>query len=385
MQPVGNETEPATTGNDPAGSNGPEDQNLSAWEKRQIQRKEKLKQAALALADRVIKAADDYEKEKQEIREEEKKAAEEAEKDKQKKKRSPKQLYPNALAHVYRMAAGNRGTQEDSSKLDLWVKDPLTPAFEPMRRFLWLTRRPSSNDGPADEVSEKEAEMYMHGAHQPVDTYMNSLRQLSSTAERAHLIAATRFGRAGYVSSPRLVMPVISEFILHRFYWNFMRRRRTRDKTIDRNVTRAQKLGLNVPKPLTVKDAPYIRRKVFDWAEELTRDFTGGKPTKLAKDKIAEKITQRVKEKITGKITDNFTHDIITADLAANIVKKLTTSLTPVSIDEVTRKMKGRNASDKPDDTIETIAEDIAENVVSGAAAEITQIVTTWLGTSTKH
>ena len=121
-------------------------------------------------------------------------------------------------------------------------------------------------------------ELYLYGEHQPADTYMSSLRQLVSTAERSHLIAATKFGRAGYLSAPRLVKPIISEFLLHRFYWNFMRRRRSRKSNTDetRNITRAQKLGLNVPKPLTVEEVPIIRRQIYKWAEKITADLTRG-------------------------------------------------------------------------------------------------------------
>ena len=299
-QPDGNAAEPTE-------SNGHEGGNLSARERRQIYRKDKLKQAAMELADRVIKAAADYEKEKQEIREEEKEAEKEAEKDKQKKKRARK----NCIRTHWPMSIGwppvNGGTKQDPSVLDLWIKDPLTPAFEPMRRFLWLTRRPHPNENLTEKEIEKEAEkeagLYLHGTHQPVDTYMNSLRQLISTAERAHLIAATRYGRAGYVSSPRIVPPVISEFILHRFYWNFMRLRRARDKTIDRDIPRAQKLGLNVPRPLTVENIPYIRRKVYDWAEKITADYKGvNRPYQPTTTDIAEKISQtRQRKKLHGK------------------------------------------------------------------------------------
>ena len=119
---------------------------------------------------------------------------------------------------------------------------------------------------------DKEVELYLYGKHQPVDTYMSSLRQLASTAERARLIAAVRHG-AGYVSSPRLPTSIISEIALHRFRWNFMRRRREKKKF--RNYTRARKLGLGVPGALTVNDVSEIRHKVFEWAQKITNNFRG--------------------------------------------------------------------------------------------------------------
>ena len=199
---------------------------------------------------------------------------------------APGRQRPNDLAYVYRLAINKRGPGEDKAAMNLWVNDPFPPMFEPSRRFLWLTRRTVPRLDPGDEGNEKfteqierEVDLYLHGAHQPADTYMSSLRQLISTAERSHLIAATRFGRAGYVSAPRLVKPVISEFLLHRFYWNYMRRRRTRKSNTDeaRNITRAQKLGLNVPEPLTVEEVPIIRRQIYNWAEQVTTDLTGRK------------------------------------------------------------------------------------------------------------
>ena len=190
---------------------------------------------------------------------------------------------PNDLAHVYRLAINKRGVSDNKAAMNLWVNDPYSPMFEPSRRFLWLTRRTIPEHNPDDKDDEtfnkqieSEVELYLYGEHQPADTYMSSLRQLISTAERSHLIAATRYGRAGYVSSPRLVKPVISEFLLHRFYWNYMRRRRSKkSNTIEtRNITRAQKLGLNVPEPLTVKEVPIIRRQIYKWAEKITADLT---------------------------------------------------------------------------------------------------------------
>ena len=192
------------------------------------------------------------------------------------------QRRPNDLAYVYRLAINKRGTGEDKAAMNLWVKDPFPPMFEPSRRFLWMTRRTVPEDDLSDEEIKKqiesEVELYLYGEHQPADTYMSSLRQLVSTAERSHLIAATKFGRAGYVSAPRLVKPIISEFLLHRFYWNYMRRRRSKKSNTDetRNITRAQKLGLNVPKPLTVEEVPIIRRQVYKWAEKITADLTRG-------------------------------------------------------------------------------------------------------------
>ena len=192
------------------------------------------------------------------------------------------QRHPNDLAYVYRLAINKRGTGEDKAAMNLWVKDPFPPMFEPSRRFLWMTRRTVPEDDLSDEEIKKqiesEVELYLYGEHQPADTYMSSLRQLVSTAERSHLIAATKFGRAGYVSAPRLVKPIISEFLLHRFYWNYMRRRRSKKSNTDetRNITRAQKLGLNVPKPLTVEEVPIIRRQVYKWAEKITADLTRG-------------------------------------------------------------------------------------------------------------
>ena len=160
--------------------------------------------------------------------------------------------------------------------MDLWVWDENAPPFEPNRQFQWLTRRlPPTNGLTEEEIkeqSDKEVDLYLYGKHQPVDTYMSSLRQLASTAERARLIAAVRHG-AGYVSSPRLPTPIISELALHRFRWNFMRRRR--EKKVFRNNTRARKLGLSVPGALTVNNASTVRTKVFEWAQKITNHLRG--------------------------------------------------------------------------------------------------------------
>ena len=182
--------------------------------------------------------------------------------------RPERQQDPNDLAYAYRLAV-NKSVKE--AGLDLWVQDKYAPAFEPNRRFLWLSRRPvPTQDLSEEELQQqfdKEVKLYLYGKHQPVDSYMSSLRQLASTAERARLIASVRHG-AGYVSSPRLPSSIISEIALHRFRWNFMRRRR--EKKIKRNNTRARKLGLDVRGPLTVNDASTVRRKVFEWAQKIT-------------------------------------------------------------------------------------------------------------------
>lgn len=115
-------------------------------------------------------------------------------------------------------------------------------------------------------------ELYLYGKHQPVDTYMSSLRQLASTAERARLIASVRHG-AGYVSSPRMPTSIVSELALHRFRWNFMRRRR--EKKQYRNKTRALKLGLDVTGSLTVNNVSTVRTKVFEWAQKITNNLRG--------------------------------------------------------------------------------------------------------------
>ena len=188
-------------------------------------------------------------------------------------KRPVKQQSPNDQAYVYRLAV-NIPVKE--SGLDLWVWDKKAPAFEPHRRFLWLTRRPTPPlDLSKKEIKqqfEKEVELYLYGKHQPVDTYMSSLRQLASTAERARLIASVRHG-AGYVSSPRLPTSIVSELALHRFRWNFMRRRR--EKKQYRNKTRALKLGLDVTGSLTVNNVSTVRTKVFEWAQKITNNLRG--------------------------------------------------------------------------------------------------------------
>ena len=217
------------------------------------------------------------------------------------------QRRPNDLAYVYRLTINKRGTGEDKAAMNLWVKDPFPPMFEPSRRFLWMTRRTVPEDDLSDEEINKqiesEVELYLYGEHQPADTYMSSLRQLVSTAERSHLIAATRFGRSGYLSAPRLVKPIISEFLLHRFYWNFMRRRRSRKSNTDetRNITRAQKLGLNVPKPLTVEEVPIIRRQIYKWAEKITADLTRGNRQYRPRLKSQKKSQRASKKKLSGK------------------------------------------------------------------------------------
>ena len=180
---------------------------------------------------------------------------------------------PNDLAYAYRLAV-NKAVSE--AGLNLWVRDDYAPPFEPNRQFLWLTRRLPSPQPLTEEEAKKQADdevdLYLHGKHQPVDTYMSSLRQLASTAERARLPASAA-GGGGYVSSPRLPTSIISELALHRFRWNFMRRRR--EKRTHRNKTRARKLGLSVPGALTMNNASTVRTGVFEWAQKITRQLRG--------------------------------------------------------------------------------------------------------------
>ena len=149
-----------------------------------------------------------------------------------------------------------------------WIRDPLAPFFESGRKFLWLTRPPSKKKATEKE-KDYEVELYMHGRHQPVDTYMAALRQVSSVAERPHLIAITQHS-AGYVSNARRGEPIINELALQRFYWNFMRRRRSTSKKETRYIPRAHNFGLFVPNALTVEGAGKYRHEVFQWAEEIT-------------------------------------------------------------------------------------------------------------------
>ena len=197
--------------------------------------------------------------------------------------------YPNERAYVYRLAVNKLtpkrhgtdesegekeaenagegeggGENEDSIRLNLWVKDPLSPSFEPGRFFLRITRRP---DETGESCRDREAELYLDAKHQPADTYMSSLRRGASSAERAHLIASTRSG-AGYLSSPRKPKHAIAEFVLHRFGWNFMRKKRGSGGQHD---NRASELGLTLPGPLAVKRSPKIRKQVFNWAREITQ------------------------------------------------------------------------------------------------------------------
>ena len=155
--------------------------------------------------------------------------------------------------------------------LNLWVYDPRSPSFEPLRSFLWQSRRKEKGIETGKRPSraiKNEVDLYMKGKHQPVDTYMAALRQVASVAERAHLVASVRFS-AGYISNSRRLKPIVAELALQRFYWNFMRRRRTSEG--DRYVPRASKLGLSVRRALTVDDAGTYRHKVFDWAKEITK------------------------------------------------------------------------------------------------------------------
>ena len=174
-------------------------------------------------------------------------------------------------------ASDESEAEEDDKKnivldpLNLWVYDPRSPSFEPMRSFLWQTRRLEKDIATGKrqpKAIKHEVDLYMKGKHQPVDTYMAALRQVASVAERAHLVASVRFS-AGYISNSRRLKPIMAELALQRFYWNFMRRRRTSEG--DREIPRANKLGLSVPKALTVDDAGTYRHEVFDWAEEITK------------------------------------------------------------------------------------------------------------------
>lgn len=183
--------------------------------------------------------------------------------------------FPDERAFVYRLAINKmtpkRKVDEDGENenkgpliVNLWVKDPLSPGFEPGRFFLRSTRRPEDTN---KTFLDQEVELYLDAKHQPVDTYMSALRRSASQAERARLIASTRSG-AGYLSSPRKPKHAIAEFELHRFSWNFMRLKRGNK---DRHITRGHRLGLSLPKPLTVRGAQNIRNKVFVWAREITK------------------------------------------------------------------------------------------------------------------
>ena len=214
-------------------------------------RKKKMFEAVSGLEARLVKAADAYAQARAEM--------------------AQNRRNPNERAYVYRKAINKTSPKKKKdpgpTDLDLWVRDPLAPMFEPGRHFLWLTR---PRDIPMKNTIDEEVELYLKGAHQPADTYMNSLRQRASAAERARLVASTRFS-AGYVSNARLPKPAISEFILHRFNWNFMRRRHPKKNKDNRYVPRAHDLGLSVPRALTVEDAPTYREKVFKRAEEITK------------------------------------------------------------------------------------------------------------------
>ena len=155
--------------------------------------------------------------------------------------------------------------------LNLWIYDPRSPSFEPKRSFLWQTRRLEKDIATGQrrpKAIKEEVTLYLKGKHQPVDTYMAALRQVASVAERAHLVASVRFS-AGYISNARRLKPIIAELALQRFYWNFMRRRRTSKG--DRYIPRARNLGLSVPRALKVAGAGKYRHKVFDWAKEITK------------------------------------------------------------------------------------------------------------------
>ena len=168
-------------------------------------------------------------------------------------------------------AAGNKKKKIVLDPLNLWIKDPRSPSFEPERAFLWQSRRLEKNIAAGRRRPKdinKEVALYMKGKHQPVDTYMAALRQTASVAERAHLVASVRFS-AGYISNSRRLKPIIAELALQRFYWNFMRRRRTSKG--DRHIPRAKNLGLSVPRALRVDRAGKYRHRVFEWARDITK------------------------------------------------------------------------------------------------------------------
>ncbi len=349
--------------NDKQGSSSDKrpDSPMLAEEGRQAYRKEMLCKATKELATSINTAVATYVEESKEIAGGKGKEGE--------KKKITGKRYPNERACVYRLAVNNKDIEKED--LNLWVKDPFWPSFEPNRQYLWLTRRPD----PGKDPTEKEAELYMHGQHQPVDTYMGSVRQLISTAERSHLIAATRFGRSGYISSPRTPKPVISEFMLHRFLWNFMRRRRSRLSNTDetRNIPRAQNLGLNMPEPLTADFAAHVRRQVYDRAEKISSDLMGVTPQ------------YRSRRKARGKPHELNGHDILTADIAEEIIKTITPDLIINNAEDIAERISRYITADTSKEDIENLAGGVAQKITADIASDLTQIITTWPGTSTKH
>ena len=233
---------------------------LPSGEKLRAKRKKELTESVAELEPRLADAAQAYSEKRDETTERQ-------------------YQYPNERASVYRLAinkltperGGDEGGDdedgdENAIDLNLWVKDPLSPSFEPGRVFLRITRRA---DETGESCRDQEAELYLDAKHQPADTYMSALRRGASAAERPHLIASTRSG-AGYLSSPRKPKHAISEFALHTFGWNFMKRKRTGRGQGNELNSRASELGLTLPGPLTVKNSPKVRKQVFNWAKEIT-------------------------------------------------------------------------------------------------------------------
>ena len=226
---------------------GRTDESMPSGERLRALRKEALLETVAGFEDAIVKATKAYKKHRRTI--------------------AKNRRFADARAYACRNALNiispKKKTTDDKTKLSLWAKDPLPPAFEVGRHFMWLTRRQSES---IEALMEQEVELYLDGKHQPADTYMSSMRQNASAAERARLIASTRSG-AGYLSNARKPKHAISEFELYRFGWNFMRRRRTRK---NRHITRAIEFGLPVLGALTVEDAKEIRKQVYTWAEEIT-------------------------------------------------------------------------------------------------------------------
>ena len=255
---------------------GRPEKRLPSGDRLRAKRKNELKESVAELEPRLADAAQAYSEKRDETTERQ-------------------YQYPNERAYVYRLAVNKltpkrhgadegegegenegenegegegEGENEDSIKLNLWVKDPLSPSFEPGRFFLRITRRPEET---GESCLDQEVELYLDAKHQPADTYMSSMRRGASAAQRADLIAATRFGRAGYLSSPRRPKHAISEFLLHKFGWNFMKRKRVGRGRGNRHITRGNMLGLTLPEPLTIEKNPDVRKQVFTWAREITK------------------------------------------------------------------------------------------------------------------
>ena len=178
---------------------------------------------------------------------------------------------PNERAYVYRKAINKTSLKKKKdagpTDLDLWVRDPLAPMFEPGRHFLWLTRPPGN---PNEDTIDEEVELFMKGCTS-ASGYLHEFPASARQCSRTRSLWLPQRASAPDMSPTRVCRnrPFPSSSCTGSTGISCAGGIPKKNKN-NRYIPRAYDLGLSVPRALTVEDAPTYREKVFDWAEEIT-------------------------------------------------------------------------------------------------------------------